>query len=123
MTWHAACAEQCRQANVKNQSLYFITITEKKKAFRSIIHPWWVTVLISFPHVCPQTTPTPAPLHPIHIYPQCRVGYLTNVRQSISDQQEPKIKGIKKNKKTPAVFFSLVSSLAQSRPFFFFFLL
>lgn len=91
----------------------------QKKPFRSIIHPQLVTLLISLPHMSPQTASTRGLLFPLHIYPPCRVGYLTQVRQSISDQQQPKKK--KNNKKRTFPDFSLfISSCSQSRPFSFY---
>lgn len=89
--WH----ERCSRSHLGGMPVRIkasILSQLQKKPFRSIICPCLVTVLISLPHVSPQTTSTPGPPCPLHIYTQCRVGYLTDVRQSISDQQQPKKK-------------------------------
>lgn len=89
--FRAACAERWG----------FVTITEQGS------HARWVTVLInlSCARLSDPTTPTQPSSRAAS--PQCRVGCLTNVRQSISDQQEPK-EGIRK---TRALFLCFILSL------------
>lgn len=111
MTWHKLRVGCIRRATLTSEAS--VLFQSQKKGIQindtSLVgdSPNQCHVLSSCLH--------PSHLHPISICLQCRMGYLTNVRRSISDQQEPK-EGIKK---TQAHFFSLISSLAQSRQFFF----
>lgn len=116
VTW--AVQPQCVVCKPVRRIKVSILSQLQKKPFRSIIHPWWVAVLISLPHVSPQTTSTrgrPCPLHNAEwdIWPMSGNQYQIN-----SNPPPPQKKKIKDHSRL--FFFHLILHSVQT---FFFFLL